>query len=48
LTNRQFISQAVDYEILPGAKAGEPGYDSFGTAIFNRPRVVGFMATGKF
>jgi iron complex outermembrane receptor protein len=48
LTNRQFIAQAVDYEILPGAKAGEPGYDSFGTAIFNRPRVVGFMATGKF
>jgi len=41
LLNKKYVTQAVDYEIIPG-------FDSFATAMFARPRVGGINVTGKF
>jgi iron complex outermembrane receptor protein len=41
LLDKEYVVQAVDYEIIPGA-------DYFATGLYNRPRVIGIQATGKF
>jgi iron complex outermembrane receptor protein len=41
LLNKEFVVQAVDYEIISGL-------DYFATGVYNRPRVVGVQVTGKF
>lgn len=41
LLNKDYVVQAVDYEIISG-------YDYYATGVFSRPRVVGLTVTGKY